>query len=85
MTDPMQDDVAAQVAAFAALVRRTFDPSRYPKLADGRVFDAELREVETSFADLKHVFHDYLVATWAEEAVRVLKAAASREKQEESA
>jgi|CXWL01.1.fsa_nt_gi hypothetical protein len=73
MNDAIRDDVQAEIDAFVACVRSTFDPTRYPHLADGDEFDAALVAVNREFATLQRVFHDYLMASWSEEAAAALR------------
>ena len=77
MNDAIRDDVQAEVDAFVARVRLVFDPARYPRLADGDQFDTALAAVGREFTALQRVFHDYLMASWAEEAAAALRGTAA--------
>jgi hypothetical protein len=72
----IRDDVRAQVDAFALRVRKTLDPDHGPGLEDGDGFDRRLAELDEDFARVKRVYHDYLVASWSDDAVRAMRAAA---------
>jgi len=72
----IQDDVRAQVHAFADRVRWTLDPANGPALGESDGFDLRLAELDGEFARLKRMFHDYLVTSWSGDAVRAMRAAA---------
>lgn len=76
MNDAIRDDVQAQVDAFTARVRSVCDVRRYPHLADGPEFDAALAALNQEFNALQRVFHDYLMASWSDEAAAALRGAA---------
>ena len=76
MIEPMHADINDEVARFVCLVLKTFDPSRYPCLANGAEFDAALLRVENAFEALKKTFQDCLVAGWSSEAAEAVRTAA---------
>lgn len=73
MNQAMTDDVQEQVEVFVQRLRSTFEPGRYPRLADGPNFDASLASLGAEFAALQRVFHDYLLASWSEETAATLR------------
>jgi hypothetical protein len=80
MSDPIQDDVQAQVAALAALLRATFDVHAYPTLTDGPTFDARVLELERAIGRLTTLFNDFLVHSWSGEIAGTLDEIAARRK-----
>lgn len=73
--EPMHADITDEVARFVSLVLKTFDPSRYPRLADGAEFDAALQRTVAAFEALQRTFQDCLVASWSDEASGLIRSA----------
>jgi hypothetical protein len=76
--DPIREDVEEQVHEFIERVRDTFDLDRYPRVADGIGFDSQLLRVEEELMRLRSVFHDFLLASWADEIGASVREAARR-------
>lgn len=76
MNEAMAEDVHAQVEAFVQQVRATFDATRYPHLSDGAAFESTVAALDAEFTTLQRMFHDYLLASWSEEAAATLRSAA---------
>src|SRR5262245_5133036 len=72
MSDPIRDDVEAEIVALRALLHAAFDIGAYPTLADGPTFDARVRELDAKLAHVKVLFNDFLVSTWSNEVSRAL-------------